>query len=84
MDWLARLILLSGTALAATLGLALAALLVRTALEKSSSDLPAQEDFRRAGSRARPLTTLRGYDTPELWREDARVRAKRLDKKYFH
>jgi len=74
MDWRPRLILLTGTETAATVGFTLAALIVRISLEKRprSSDLSAQEtrEFFERGIDGRPLT-VRGYDTPEPWREDA-------------
>ena len=87
MDWLPRLILLTGTGMAATMGFALAALLVRSALGKlsRSSDLSAQEasDFLSEESTEAPLM-MRGYDTPELWREDALLRGEHSGAKYIH
>ena len=88
MNWLAYLILLTGTAIAATMGFALTALVVRNAFGKSSksSDLPAKEahDFFSEESTEWPLTTVRGYDTPELCSEDALVRGEQPDENYFH
>jgi len=85
MDWLPRMILLTGTAMAAMMGFTLAAFLVRNALGRLSNDLPAQEnDSLSEEAMPWPLTAMRGYDTPELWREDALVRGEHPDEKYFH
>ena len=88
MDWLPHFILLTGTAMAATMGLALTALVIRNAVGKSSksSDSAPKKtiDFLSEESMEWPLTAVRGYDTPELWREDALVRGEHPDENYFH
>lgn len=88
MHWLPHFILLTGTAMAATMGFALAALVVRNALGKSSksSDSPTNEanDFSGEESTEWPLTAVRGYDTPELWHEDTLARGEHTDENYFH
>lgn len=74
--------------MAATMGFALTVLVIRNAFGKSSksSDLAATEaiDLFSDESTAWPLTAVRGYDTPELWREDAVVRGDHPDENYFH
>jgi len=88
MNWLPHLILLTGTAMAATMGFALTVLVVRNALGESSksSDSPAKKtnDFFSEESTEWSLTAVRGYDTPELWHEDALVRGEHPDENYFH
>jgi hypothetical protein len=88
MTWLPHFILLTGTAMAATMGFALTALVIINAFEKSSkaSDSTAKEAlaFFSKESTEWPRTTVRGYDTPELWREDAVVRGEYPDENYFH
>ena len=87
MNWLPHFILLTGTAMAATMGFALTALVIRNAFGKSlkSSDSAAKKtiDFFSEESTEWPLTAVRGYDTPELWREDALVRGDRPDDNYL-
>jgi hypothetical protein len=88
MNWLPHVILLTGTVMAATIGFALIALVVRNALDKSSksSDSSAKEahNFFSEESTEWPLTAVRGYDTPELWHEDALVRGEHPDENYLH
>jgi hypothetical protein len=88
MHWLPHLILLTGTTMAATMGFALAALVLRNALGKSSkaSDSQAKNanDFSSEKSTEWPLPAVRGYDMPELWREDTLARGEHTDENYFH
>lgn len=88
MNWLPHIILVTGTAMAATMGFALTAFVIRNAFGKpsKSTDSAANEArvFLSEESRESPLTAVRGYDTPELWREDALVRGEHPDENYFH
>ncbi len=85
-----QLILLTGTIIAASIGFALVALILRNTIRKSraldNSSGIQTVDFTDVGPDwgAKDLA-VRGYDAPELWREDVLARHRgRPDEKRLH
>ena len=75
------LILLTGTILAMSLGCTLVALIVRNTVRQSRKPCKPPHNPARvlidgavASDAIRWELAVRGYDTPELWREDTRTR----------
>jgi len=85
-----QLILLTGTIIASSIGLVLVALILRSTIRKS------RQPDDSSGVQSVGLTdadpgwgakdlAVRGYDTPELWREDMLTRHRgRPDEKRLH
>jgi hypothetical protein len=74
-----QLILLTGTIIAASIGFALVALILRNTIRKSraldnSSEIQTVDFTDVDPNWAAKDLAVRGYDTPELWREDMLTR----------
>ena len=74
-----QLILLTGTIIAASIGFALVALILRNTIRKSRQPHNSSGNQTVDFTAADPDWTttdlvVRGYDTPELWREDMLTR----------